>query len=74
MENLHSHHDFCLGAMVDGGGGVGRWGGMGNQILQKASMLDVRNLASLNLLSKFLARKITVEASWARAARYPRNP
>lgn len=71
MENLHSHHDFCIGAMVDGGGEVG---GMGNQILQKASMLDVRNLASLNLLSKFLARKITVEASWARAARYPRNP
>lgn len=30
MENLHSHHDFCLGAMVDGGGGVGRWRGDGD--------------------------------------------
>lgn len=44
---------------------------MGTQILQKASMLDVRNLASLNLFSKFLARRITVEAPWVRLPGIP---
>ena len=43
------------------------------QTLQNTSMLKVRNLASLNLSGRFLARKATVKLPRAKKPKYPRT-
>ena len=43
------------------------------QTLQNTSMLKVRNLASLNLSGRFLARKVTVKLPRAKKPKYPRT-
>lgn len=41
--------------------------------LQNTSMLNVRNLASLNVSGRFLARKATMKLTRAREPKYPRT-
>ena len=43
------------------------------QTLQNTSRLKVRNLASLNVSGRFLAKKATVKLPRARQAKYPRT-
>lgn len=43
------------------------------QTLQNTIMLKVKNLASLNVSGRFLAKKATVKLPSARQAKYPRT-
>ena len=43
------------------------------QTLQNTSMLNVRNLASLNVSGRFQARKATVKLPWDKKPRCPRT-